>query len=150
MRTWVVEGIDQSTGNIKRMTVRAQDESMASTEAGRKGLTPQRVYVHTPEANRPIEYASPAAPPDKYQVEAEKTGKRLRAADQILSVIGWLYLGLGILLLVGAVLRVAKDPSAITYLIQGVVFAGISIIFFGAGAALRMLAVMGEKAAGNN
>jgi hypothetical protein len=149
MREWTVEGVDRS-GAPRRIKVKAQDENGASTLAAQRGVNPPHsVYV-----DRVIEYApEPAGDAAASQLrndrtaEAAKAGKRLRAVDQILSVIGWLYLGLGVLLLVVALLRLTHDPSGIMYLIQGVVFAGISILFFGAGAAARMLAVMGECAA---
>src|SRR5437868_9574503 len=122
MRDWIVEGIDHKTGNARRLRINAQDEKQASSIAYTMGVTAQRVYVagapepeasameqlglaaHDRAASRPPARSSPAK-----NREFSSAGRRLRAADTILSAIGWIYVVLAVVALFLAIVTLLNS-----------------------------------------
>jgi hypothetical protein len=136
--------------------VQAQDENAAGEAALQRGVNASRIYVHQPEAVDEVELLPKAevAPPPSYarptlpDDELERAAARLRAADWILSAIGWIYLAGAVLVtLFGISTASARAVDAVGLLPCLLMVAGLAaggILFLGVGAALRMLALIGE------
>jgi hypothetical protein len=148
MKQWTVDGADRETGQGRTVKVLAGDEGEAERMANAKGVLVSRVYVYNPASEKP------SHPLKVSPSEAKRAGWRLRAADRVLSAIGCMYAAMAILIVIAFTYRelfTKHDLDTTTIAIVLVSFAamaGVSILFFGMGAALKMLAIIGERGEG--
>jgi hypothetical protein len=125
MREWTVEGVGRRGGK-RRVRVVAPDAARASSLAAERGIgAPHAVYS-----------------------EAEEAGRRLRTADRVLTGAGGVAVVAGVLGAVVAMLRMsaAGGGAGLQTFIPEVNLALAGLALVGLGAALRMLAVIGEAA----
>lgn len=142
MRQWTVEGADRETGQPRSVKVLAGDEGEAEKMANARGLLVARVFIYKPPKIQKPRRTTGAS-------ETQDAGRRLRTADFVLRNIGCVYLGFAVLGALEFVLAIVKvrelAPEAIYALVLTMVCVGAAILFFGAGAALKMLAIIGER-----
>jgi hypothetical protein len=160
MRKWTVEGTD-NVGESRRLSVDAQDETDAQHKAYLRGITATAVYIYNPTADPLTDLEAAASHAPKHTAkkhmtkakgsddEVQGAAWRLRAADSILSAMGILYIIGGVLMAIVVVTQTRdalaeRWPLAVGYFLG---FAAAGILFLGAGAALRMLALIGISSA---
>jgi hypothetical protein len=124
---------------------RRQQSRYAATQA------PPPAAATAAYAQETISYARPGASAAATTfADVPGAARRLRAADLVLSVFGWLYVALGViggLIILIATLRLGAaglDASALlTTLVLPLGLIALGVVLLGLGAALRMLAAIG-------
>jgi len=164
---WQVDGADRETGEDKAFLIDADTEQQARAIAEAHGLyvsaaapyvdpnytpSPQEAAAATaPRAQETLPYARPGASAAAATfADVPGAARRLRAADIVLSIFGWLYVALGViagLLILFATLRLGtaglEISALLTTLVLPLALIAVGVVLLGAGAALRMLAAIG-------
>jgi hypothetical protein len=125
---------------------RRQQSRYAATPAPHPAPAPAAAY---PQDTLP--YARPGASRAAGTfADVPGAARRLRAADVVLSIFGWLYVALGLvggLIILIATVRLGTaglDASALlTTLVLPLALIAVGVLLLGAGAAMRMLASIG-------